>query len=313
MQAITTPRPSTSQPQGGFDIYIDRTSVLAQAHKRYPDWCFDVGLLAEEVLKGYTLTAEKKYSVKIGLYGSAPPPDDTLWNAAPVWDVETIADGDTYNRSKIDADLTADIVDAASEAFHRQVPVRFIVVLGDRDLPYILRRITEKHGQQVDVWLWENALPHTSLQHEPGHQIQVHTLDKYIENIGWYLAGDSSSVPYRREGESIGIRVTNNGRERTSDKDTRRLLRVEKPSLCYWREYCRYGLACKHFHTKEEKEGFRLYGTQQAQKYRFCRDAECNRGSRCYFAHSDAELFCPTCGKSGAGHDMRHCPLFLCT
>jgi hypothetical protein len=76
---------------------------------------------------------------------------------------------------------------------------------------------------------------------------------------------------------------------------------------CHWRGYCHNMLACRYGHTDQEKEQFDPRSAP-LRKYRFCRDAHCHRGSRCGYAHSEAELFCPTCGQSGAGHRMRACP-----
>ncbi|KAL8371850.1 hypothetical protein RB595_001580 [Gaeumannomyces hyphopodioides] len=76
---------------------------------------------------------------------------------------------------------------------------------------------------------------------------------------------------------------------------------------CNWRDYCERGLDCKFGHTKEERENFRVYGTKKAKKYKLCERDNCLFGARCQFAHGEAELFCPTCGKTGA-HAMVSCP-----
>lgn len=97
---------------------------------------------------------------------------------------------------------------------------------------------------------------------------------------------------------------------RRSERQKSRLKKDEQKSRsrCIWRKYCKSELNCKYGHTKEEEDYLRVYGHKTARKHRRCQDKDCFRGSRCNFAHSEAELFCPTCGKTGAGHAMGECP-----
>jgi hypothetical protein len=77
---------------------------------------------------------------------------------------------------------------------------------------------------------------------------------------------------------------------------------------CAWRAYCNNGVHCHYAHTKEEEDCFVACGSKTARKYRMCRyQDKCYRKTLCLFAHSEQELFCPTCGKT-AGHGMENCP-----
>lgn len=77
-------------------------------------------------------------------------------------------------------------------------------------------------------------------------------------------------------------------------------------SRCHWRMYCREGIYCKYGHTPDEKAAFKTYGKREAIKYKFCPDENCFR-NKCSYAHTQEELFCPTCDKKG-DHEMAKCP-----
>ncbi|KAK3897041.1 hypothetical protein C8A05DRAFT_48187 [Staphylotrichum tortipilum] len=94
------------------------------------------------------------------------------------------------------------------------------------------------------------------------------------------------------------------------DKRTRRLQKAESSLQwpCHWRGYCPYMSACKHGHTKEEEEHFKVYGPREVTKYKYCNNNDCHRQEKdCRFAHDKTALFCPTCEMKG-DHPMSECP-----
>ncbi|KAM0550688.1 hypothetical protein ACHAPJ_008752 [Fusarium lateritium] len=76
---------------------------------------------------------------------------------------------------------------------------------------------------------------------------------------------------------------------------------------CCWRKYCRHSTNCKYHHTEEETEFFNTFGYKTAKKYERCRYPGCVYGAKCDFAHTEEELFCPTCEAKGK-HAMKACP-----
>lgn len=96
-----------------------------------------------------------------------------------------------------------------------------------------------------------------------------------------------------------------------SEQKLRHLKKAEEKIRvrCQWRKYCTHELDCKFGHTKEEENYFKVYGHQKANKIKLCAYKECTKGSKhCSYAHGESELFCPTCGRTGAGHVMSDCP-----
>ncbi len=307
MQATTNLKQTTGCYQENVAIFIDYSSVLTEGQRKYPNWLFDVGGLYEILLREFI---DENKSVEIQVYGPIPPSTDTIWTAAEL-DINAIAERETWTKNKMDCEIATDLISIGADAFHRQVSTTFIVVLGDRDLAAPLEKLTKKYCCQVDLWLWGSALLHMRPESERGGSVRVYTLDDYIEDAGRRLNGDPtriSNVEDKVMDWTDGNGVDNCNEANHGFVEVRRRQKESQRMRCRWRECCYYGLACNFVHTKEEEDNFKIRRSRRAEKYRFCRNTECGRGSRCSFAHSKAELFCPTCNKSGAGHEMRHCP-----
>ncbi|KAL2130548.1 hypothetical protein VTI74DRAFT_6246 [Chaetomium olivicolor] len=383
---------------GKIFIHIDNSNLWIQGQRTYaelkkldvssdPTWRFDVGRLKQVLLSNSGLTAdEKTFKDVVHLYGSTPPPVDTVWEAIASHDV--------------DAELIAESVAQASNAYYSQVPSVFILVSGDRDngLANVYRHpdkevpaelfkvhILDDHLDEVTfhadtfradrllerlrtpVYRYEIApqRPDTSSKNlamipafawtmEPDALRSLFMESKakleskglrvltYMEYCQKYNRGSSDndkliisnrfaefvkgqSVDGDGEGDEDGGERTSeeeeNGDQAEDDNDgfqevNRGFMRqrdwfkkAESSSRmrCHWREYCSRGVGCKYGHTKKEEEHFRVYGGRKAKKFRLCDKPECITGRACFFAHSEAELFCPTCGNTGA-HAMENCP-----
>ena len=92
------------------------------------------------------------------LYGSVPPPNDTVWKAARKRNFVV----QTYRRStasgkekEIDVALATDMM----EMLYTQEDenVTFVIVTGDRDLKAPMTKVLAK-GIAVDLWSWEKSL-----------------------------------------------------------------------------------------------------------------------------------------------------------
>ena len=98
---------------------------------------------------------------------------------------------------------------------------------------------------------------------------------------------------------------------RLSEKQRKRWSQGEWKShtACPWGRYCETLLVCKYIHTQAQRDVFKKKGAHHAKKYKMCpRIKTCNLGNTCTFAHTTTELLCPTCDKTGAGHEMKDCP-----
>ena len=93
--------------QGTVHIYIDNSNLWIQGQKTYaekkgltvewdPTWRFDVGRLKDILTRNSPLQdREMSFNVKVHLYGSTPPPVDTVWQAIKSHDVDV----NTFARS----------------------------------------------------------------------------------------------------------------------------------------------------------------------------------------------------------------------
>ncbi|EON99059.1 hypothetical protein UCRPA7_5386 [Phaeoacremonium minimum UCRPA7] len=450
MQNAATRGHAGERSFGNIHIYIDNSNLWIQGQKTYaqkrglkvqwdPTWRFDVGRLKDILTENSELGAdEKTFDIRVNLYGSTPPPVDTVWRAIESHNVKvsTFARSSWTGREKeVDAEIVADSVDEASEAYRDQMPSTFIMVSGDRDLLSAIRKIRDKYGFSVHVWSWKNCLASIYMQPQGRELVQVKLLDDYLEQIGFcettfrvdrniinahstvvldpltkadaidqfissmktpvyryvcaHVRPEASSqdlviipafarymeykeleslfreckVKLEKQGLSVlsyfeysqrvgdlkaelaiserfkelpegEVRVFNeddgdydddllvddhcgvdtDGFTKVNYRSEQKLRHLKRDEekirvRCQWRKYCTRELSCKFGHTKEEEDYFKVYGHQKANKIKLCAFKECTKGSKhCTYAHGEAELFCPTCGKTGAGHVMSDCP-----
>jgi hypothetical protein len=96
-------------------------------------------------------------------------------------------------------------------------------------------------------------------------------------------------------------------RSTTKKKERAKLSEIRSQKRCDRRKYCHWELSCGFGHTDEERKRFQAYGHVKAKKVKLCTFQDCTKGVKCRFAHGAAELFCPTCEKTGV-HNMVDCP-----
>jgi uncharacterized LabA/DUF88 family protein len=138
-------------------IYIDNSNIWIEGKKiaarnRGKDmgerYRIDFGKLLREVASGRTI-----YSAR--LYGSRPPPADSVWKAAATLGIRpTILDRNRRNKEKgVDTELILDVGETLSE-----VPVHETVILvaGDGDYIPLCERIG-KRKWAAEVHFWDNA------------------------------------------------------------------------------------------------------------------------------------------------------------
>ncbi|MBE3048844.1 NYN domain-containing protein [Candidatus Bathyarchaeota archaeon] len=190
-----------ARPASGFvRIYIDNSNLWIQGQKTFaewqshrdpldPTWRFDVGRLKAVLLENSgLLPEEEELLVTVKLYGSTPPPVDSVWKAIESHNVEvnTFARSSWTGREKeVDAEIIADSVSDASDDYHDAVGSVFIIVSGDRDIARAVQKISHKYQLKVHVWSWKNALSSIYSQRQAS-QVAVHVLDNHLNDIGFH-------------------------------------------------------------------------------------------------------------------------------
>ena len=116
------------------------------------NWKYDFGKLLE-------LVGGKKNGLKKAyLFGSRPPQNDSLWEAARQGGFEVIVeDRNAQNREKkIDTGIVAQMMEDSYECIADKTIDEMILVAGDKDYVPAVNRIS-KRGIRVVVYFWDHA------------------------------------------------------------------------------------------------------------------------------------------------------------
>ena len=101
-----------------------------------------------------TINAEVSHAF---LYGSYPPPNDTVWKAAREknFNVKTYRRSSSGKEKEIDVAMAADIVEMKCE--YADENSTFVIVTGDRDLKSPVEKVLKKNIS-VHLWSWRQSL-----------------------------------------------------------------------------------------------------------------------------------------------------------
>ena len=160
--------------------------------------------------------------------------------------------------------------------------------------------LSEKHELRVLTWLEYNQ------RRAQDAEIVVETSNSFGELPGGELPEDKNQAEPEANGDQDPFTDMNYPFKKK--KARQRNIEQKSRQRCDWRLYCRRELDCKYGYTKGEEAYFTLSGSKKPRNFKLCNNKDCIRGATCAFAHGEAELFCPTCGKTGARHEMRDCP-----
>ncbi|KAH7160481.1 hypothetical protein B0J13DRAFT_128151 [Dactylonectria estremocensis] len=182
------------------NIYIDNSKLWAQGQKTYAKknglevsqdstWRFDVGHLlrvleSESGLPGDT----RDYDFQFHLFGSTPPPVDSIWLAMEAYDIQmslSAGSKSTAREKKADYKLLSKAVAHAADAYYRRAPCEIIIASGDPDMLPAVDEIRDD-GAPVHIWSWKDELPleYLDLERSDRH-VSVHFLDDYLERISY--------------------------------------------------------------------------------------------------------------------------------
>lgn len=190
--------PPTPKPREVVHIYIDNSNLWIQGQRTYaekkrmsvsldPTWRFDVGRLRDIVIEGLGGDSPSStFDVRTSLYGSIPPPVDSIWVAISSKDVKVFkfARSTWTGREKsIDSSIIADSIVQASMDERDCVASTFVIVSGDADISQAVGKITGVFGLAVHVWSWRNGL--AAAYKKPQELVTVHLLDDHLERVGF--------------------------------------------------------------------------------------------------------------------------------
>ncbi|KAI5462108.1 hypothetical protein BGZ63DRAFT_383010 [Mariannaea sp. PMI_226] len=102
------------------------------------------------------------------LYGSRPPPNDSVWEAFKKREFEAkIYDRARGKEKEVDNSMATDLISEATdlkvraefleEAKEKKAATTFVVITGDRDMLPSIKRMLE-FGIRVELWAWESGL-----------------------------------------------------------------------------------------------------------------------------------------------------------
>ncbi|KAK0740385.1 hypothetical protein B0T18DRAFT_449027 [Schizothecium vesticola] len=126
------------------------------------------------------------FDVRTSLYGSIPPPVDSIWVAIESKDVKVFkfARSTWTGREKsIDSSIIADSIVQASMDQRDSVASTFVIVSGDADISQAVGKITTIFSLPVHVWSWRNGL--ATAYRKPQELVTVHLLDDHLERVGF--------------------------------------------------------------------------------------------------------------------------------
>ena len=178
------------------NLWIEGKKAYAQAHKLLtsedPRARFDIGQLNEVVAEGREVSGRM-------LYGSKPPPVDTVWAKMEEqgWNVDIKQKSyHTRKEKQVDVQLVTDVVSLV----HRMKNGTVIIVSGDSELLPAINEVLSR-GWKVEVWSWKQAMSANIREHDRrGKGLRVEQLDCHIHQI---MSVNSSFDPTRFTKEEL--------------------------------------------------------------------------------------------------------------
>ena len=177
-------------------LFVDNSNVLIEGRRRSSMKRQGRDRLGREVDDSYEIDWGKfLYVVKSKgdrllaqvpvLYGSRPPPDDTIWKRIrdEGFDVK-VFDRNIRNKEKgVDMEMGMDVVERVLTV---TPPGHLVLACGDADFVPVIAR-AKKKGWTVEVWFWSNAAGDMKTSAS-----EFCSLDKYFEYL---QAGGGVALP----------------------------------------------------------------------------------------------------------------------
>ena len=138
----------------------------------------NIGRLLEIVARG------RKSRVSSILYGSEPPPIDTVWKKAKDYGFVVKSHNrskDTGKEKKVDSSLSADLTEVAIE--HKDEKGVIVLVAGDADfIPPITKALDREWD--VEIYMWRHAISQEIKKlSEKDNKLKIFKLDEHLSKI----------------------------------------------------------------------------------------------------------------------------------
>ena len=243
------------------------------------------------------------------LYGSEPPPIDSVWQKIRErgWKV-IITQRSTFTgkEKQVDHQMVADITVLVSGCIVKDVILIFSNAKARDEKDFekhhfekIFRDLNRKYPGKISNYPAYRR--HFDRQEEISLSNKFEPLQSLEEQTSKEsLTGDDLLSSY----EAIEDLDEDDEKEQFQVVRSKQQKKTQKYStLCIRRSKCKKGLKCQYHHTDDEKK---FFGN-------FCKNKECTyKGacrygpSKCFYAHSDKDSFCCTC--HSWEHLEKNCP-----
>lgn len=171
-------------PEPDLHLFVDNSNVLLEGRRFSEKQRSGTGKLSPGVDNSYQIDWGKfLYLAKLQggrllsqvpvLYGSRPPPDDSIWQQIrdEGFDVK-LFDRNIRNKEKgVDMEMGMDVVERVLTV---SPPKTILIAAGDADFLPVIKRAVAR-GWKVEVWFWSNAAASVKAA-----ATQFYPLDKYL-------------------------------------------------------------------------------------------------------------------------------------
>lgn len=159
MTAVETTTDSSTQSE--CYVFVDHSNLWIAGQKASAKKLKDTDVDSRfrvDLGKFLKLLARDRHISKAFLYGSVPPPNDSVWKAAKQrnFDVKTFQRSGSGREKELDVAMATDIIDTLLSTTHTKDTV-FITVTGDRDLKPPIE-LTIKNNVHVELWSWDHSM-----------------------------------------------------------------------------------------------------------------------------------------------------------
>ena len=182
---------STNEADGRIWIFVHQSNMWIEAKKLYGRQKgfvtdqdhrvrIDMGKLADVLGGG-------REEVKGKLYGSEPPPIDSVWQRIRErgWEVITSQRSQVTGKEKqVDTKLVADVISLACKTpVHERTTI--ILVTGDANVIPAIEGVLDQEQWKVEVYMWGNAISNQLRQFakRQGDRCKVLDLDQYLDKV----------------------------------------------------------------------------------------------------------------------------------
>ena len=186
---VNSPDPSLP----GIHIFVDDSNI----------WIAAKILLSK--IKGYKTSEDHRVRIDMGkladvlaagrtveqgiLYGSEPPPIDTVWNKIRERGFTVKSERRhkvTGKEKQIDTNLVADVTATAirTPVYQRTA---IVLVTGDANVIPALEKVLEEDHWQIEVYMWDHAISKKLKRFADEHRkkVEVTPLDKYLDKLAF--------------------------------------------------------------------------------------------------------------------------------